>query len=137
MTPDPVAIRANATIQEAVAFLVDRGFGAAPVIDKAGRPVGVISRADIMVYDRARLAWPESGPLYFETADLPRHEDGPQVRDLMAPAVCAVAPETPAVQAAEQMVTGNIRRLFVVDQGGTLVGVLSAMDLLRHLCDNL
>jgi len=136
MTPDPVAIRADATVKEAVAFFVDRGFGVAPVIDKAGRPVGVITRADVMVYDRARLAWPESGPLYFETAELPRHEEDPQVCDLMTPAVCAVAPETPAAQAAEQMATGHIRRLFVVDQCGTLVGILSAMDVLRHLCDN-
>src|SRR5687768_12139587 len=37
MTPDPKSVRQDATVAEAVAFLTGRGFGAAPVIDEAGR----------------------------------------------------------------------------------------------------
>src|SRR5262245_21606428 len=48
MTPDPLSIREDATVHEAVSFLTDNGFSAAPVVDKAGRPVGVLSRADII-----------------------------------------------------------------------------------------
>src|SRR5262249_49001743 len=51
MWPDPVSIDESATIREGVAFLVDKGFSAAPVIDRAGRPVGVLSRADVLVHD--------------------------------------------------------------------------------------
>src|SRR5262249_21708562 len=47
MTPNPVSIRDVATVREAVALLTDKGFSAAPVIDQAGRPIGVLSRADI------------------------------------------------------------------------------------------
>ena len=89
-----------------------------------------------MIYDRERLALPASGPLYFETPDqAPRPErsrKAAQVRDLMTPALLAVAPETPLASVAEQMVTGNVHRLFVVDEDGVLVGVISALDLLRH-----
>jgi CBS domain-containing protein len=139
MTPNPVSIRDTATLEEAVAFLVDTGYSAAPVIDEAGRPVGVLSRTDIVVYDRERLALPPSGPWYFESADLtPRQgppSQAPQLRvaDLMTPAVFSVAPQTPLGKAADQMVSLNVHRLFVVDQGGVLVGVISALDLLRHL----
>jgi len=49
LTPNPLSISQNATVKEAVAFLTDKGFSAAPVIDEAGRPVGVLSRADIVV----------------------------------------------------------------------------------------
>src|SRR5262245_12957539 len=66
MTPDPLSIRADATVREAVAFLTDKGFSAAPVIDKAGRPVGVLSRADILVYDRERVEYVEPVPEYYE-----------------------------------------------------------------------
>jgi CBS domain-containing protein len=136
MSPDPVSIRDSATIEEAIAFLVDTGFSAAPVVDAAGRPVGVISRTDIVVYDRERLAWPESGRVYFETSGVGaasgRHRGATQVRDLMTPTVIAVPAETPAEQAAGRMVEGNIHRLFIVDQDGILLGVLSALDLLRH-----
>src|SRR5262245_6533605 len=34
MTPNPLSIRKNAAIREAISFLVDKGFSAAPVIDE-------------------------------------------------------------------------------------------------------
>src|SRR5215831_18295071 len=57
---DPLSIEETATIREGVAFLVDKGFSAAPVIDHAGRPVGVLSRADILVHDREQVHHPAS-----------------------------------------------------------------------------
>ena len=54
MRPNPVSIRADASVGEAVALLSDKGFSAAPVIDEGGRPVGVVSRSDILVHDRER-----------------------------------------------------------------------------------
>ena len=39
MTPNPVSIRADASLKEAVAFLVDKHISGVPVIDEAGRPV--------------------------------------------------------------------------------------------------
>jgi CBS domain-containing protein len=139
MTRNPVSICETATVEEAVAFLIDTGFSAAPVLDVAGRPVGVLSRTDIVVYDRERLAYPATAPLYFEQADLASRAsrvdqtDTPQVRDLMTPAVFSVAPDTPAAEVVEQMVELNVHRLFVVDRDGILVGVISALDLLGHL----
>jgi CBS domain-containing protein len=138
MTPNPVSIRADATLPRAVAFLVDTGYSAAPVIDEAGRPVGVISRSDVVVYDRERLALPAEAPMYFESADLVAEavrseEGGIRVEHLMTPAVFAVGPQTPLEEAARRLVALNVHRLFVVDAGGTLVGVVSVLDLLRHL----
>src|SRR5437867_8458937 len=65
MMSNPVSIRDNATVQEAVAFFTDKGFSAAPVIDEAGRPIGVLSRSDIIVHDRER---PAPVPGYYEEA---------------------------------------------------------------------
>src|SRR5439155_2774357 len=52
MTANPLSIRDTATVAEAVALLTDKGFSGAPVIDEAGRPIGVLSRADIVTHDR-------------------------------------------------------------------------------------
>jgi len=52
MTANPVSVRENATLREALVLLIDKGFSAAPVIDNAGRPVGVLSRSDLLVHDR-------------------------------------------------------------------------------------
>ncbi|HKA06379.1 MAG TPA: CBS domain-containing protein, partial [Gemmataceae bacterium] len=43
MTANPVSIREELTVHEAVIFLTERRISAAPVINEAGRPVGVVS----------------------------------------------------------------------------------------------
>jgi CBS domain-containing protein len=145
MTPNPVSLSASDTVPEIIAFLADRGVSAAPVIDEAGRPIGVVSRTDILLHDRERLAPPATAPDYYHQADLTAPAGGPGAaalgkgtaacaRDLMTPAVFSVKPDTPALQVAEQLVELNVHRLFVVDDDGVLVGVITALDLLRHLC---
>src|SRR5262249_28883167 len=69
MTPDPVSIRADATLREALALLIDRGFSAAPVIDAAGRPVGVLSRTDLLVHDRETVEYLTPVPEYYDRAE--------------------------------------------------------------------
>jgi CBS domain-containing protein len=146
MTPDPLSIRADATVHEAVAFLTDKGFSAAPVIDKAGRPVGVLSRADIIVYDREKVEYVEPIPEYYEKGTLvaPGGEslkegfqvekpDSVQVRDIMTPVVFGVAPDTPARKVVEEMLRLKVHRLFVVGSDGVLIGVISTLDVLQHL----
>ncbi len=145
MTANPVSIRDTATVVEAVALLTDKGFSGAPVIDEAGRPIGVLSRADILAYDRER-DWPEMFQSGFDSEAGLRSHLGPftgepqvgkidaiRVRDLMTPAVFSVAPEASASKVIEEMLALNVHRLFVVDQSGVLVGVISALDVLRHL----
>jgi CBS-domain-containing membrane protein len=136
MTPNPVSIRDNATIAEAVALFTDKGISAAPVIDEAGRAVGVLSRTDILVHDRERSRYVErpgaagpaatSGPVVEKT-------EATRVRDLMTPVVFSVMPDTPAGKVVLEMVALKVHRLFVIDGQGDLVGVISALDVLRHL----
>ena len=52
MTPNPISIRAWEQIRESVASLAGKGFSAAPVIDEAGRPIGVLSRSCFPIHDR-------------------------------------------------------------------------------------
>jgi CBS domain-containing protein len=127
MMPNPRSIRAEATVHEAILVLTDYGFSAAPVIDEAGRPVGVLSRADILVHERELGARPRPAG----GAEQPAGEA--LVRDIMTPAVFAVAPDTPAAKVVEQLLALKVHRLFVVEEDGTLVGVIGALDVLRHL----
>jgi CBS domain-containing protein len=145
MTPNPVSLEDNALVSEAVALLTDRGFSAAPVIDEAGRPVGVVSRTDLLIHDREQggiMAPPD----WYDADDLERdfsatertglhvqRIDTTRVRDIMTPVVFCVAPDTLADKVVEQMVAMNVHRLFVVDTDGILVGVISALDVLRFL----
>jgi CBS domain-containing protein len=148
MSPNPLSINAQSTVREAVTFLTEKGFSAAPVIDHAGRPVGVVSRADILVHDRENVEYVPSRADYYDSCEptvtstgetLPKgfqveKVDRTRVRDIMTPAVFAVEPETSAQEVVETMTRLKVHRLFVVGEGGVLVGVISALDIVAHLC---
>jgi CBS domain-containing protein len=148
MSLNPISIRAEAPVHEAVAFLCDRGFGAAPVCDEAGRPVGVVSRSDLLTHDRETLPWVMERPEYYTRAELAAATgedpgsgyhvewvDRTTVRDIMTPVVFAVAPDASVRAVIEQMLGYKVHRLFVVDISGVLVGVISMSDILKHLIE--
>ena len=133
-------LRESVTLHEAVAFLVDRNLSGAPVIDEAGRPVGVLTQTDILIHDREEVEHfapeVESGtplpPSWRDRFQVERVNTTP-VRELMTPAVFCVGRDTPAWSVIEQMRQLNVHRLFVIDGNGVLVGVVTAMDVVRHL----
>lgn len=145
MTPNPASIRGEATVKEAVAFLVDRAYSAAPVIDRAGKPIGVLSRADVLVHDREKVEYvrqsselaekevaSDSGEILKDGFQV-ESVDGTRVRDIMTPVVFSVTPQTPALDVIEQMTDLCVHRLFVVDATGVLIGVISSLDIVRNL----
>ena len=127
MSPNPVSLRENESLREALALLTDRGFKAAPVIDAAGRPVGVLSSSDVLVNEREKTQFPskEAGATTYQT----------RVRDLMTPAVFSVRVDDSARSIVGQMAAMNVHQLYVVDRDGVLVGVISALDVVRHLAE--
>lgn len=146
MTANPVSVREDATLREVLALFIDKGFSAAPVIDEAGRPVGVLSRSDLLIHDRASAQYLREEPEFYHKEELkaPGGEplgrgfqvervDRTPVGDLMTPAVFSVGPETPAAKVVHDLLSLNVHRLFVVDDDGILVGVISTFDVLRHM----
>ena len=122
MTSNPTSLRAEATVPEAIVWLTEKGFSAAPVIDLSGRPVGVVSRTDILVHERERLHSALASPDDFTT-----------VADIMTPAVFSVTPQMPVELVVEQLLSLNVHQLYVVDEHHSLIGVISAHDILREL----
>jgi predicted transcriptional regulator len=120
MKPNPLSLHATATVAEAAKFLTDHGFSAAPVIDDAGHPLGVVSLFDLVVHGR-------------EAGEVGEKKDAARVPDIMTPAVFGIAPTTPADTIIHDMLMLDVHRLFVVDDGGVLVGVITPTDILRHL----
>ena len=62
-----------------------------------------------------------------------RIDDKALVGDLMTPTVFTVRLDAPSAQVVEDMLALRVHRLFVVDDGGVLVGVVTATDVLRRL----
>lgn len=144
MTENPISLRHDAAVREAVALMTDRGITAAPVIDDNGRPIGVLSITDILVHDR-ESAWHLKTDDPTAMGDLRRHGhslpadfgievvDPATVEDLMTPAVFCVPLDATAAEVVNLMVKHQVHHTFVADREGTLVGVISTGDILRHL----
>jgi CBS-domain-containing membrane protein len=106
----------------------------------------VLSQSDIVVHDREKVEYVSAKPEYYERDDVNRRSakalpsgfevvdvDRTQVRDIMTPVVFSVAPETAAHKVIEDMLAQKVHRLFVVGGDGVLVGIISTVDVLRHL----
>lgn len=114
MTPNPVSVSEHTMIREAAAALTNREISAVPIINEAGQPVGVLSRADIVRHHSK------------STAAL-------EVRKIMTSTVISIAAHDPAWEAIAKMIAFKVHRLFVVDETGTLIGVISSFDVVRKL----
>jgi CBS domain-containing protein len=147
MSPNPISIGEQLTVHEAVVFLTERRVSAAPVINDAGRPVGVISEADILRHDREHaehVYWRpqkevdreltlESGERLDDGSFEVEVPDVTRVRDIMNPIVYAVRTSTPIFEVVNQLVSKRIHRVFVVDDDSSLVGVITTLDILHRL----
>jgi CBS domain-containing protein len=147
MTPNPVSIRGDASIAEATILFTDRAFTGAAVIDDSGRPIGVLSSTDLLIHDREKsncVTIDSSEYLgqglsdRIEQGGLNRgyqvvEVDRTMVSSIMTPVVFSVTPDSSARKVMEELVSLQIHRVFVVDKGGVLVGVISALDVIKGL----
>ncbi|MCX7699584.1 MAG: CBS domain-containing protein [Gemmataceae bacterium] len=142
MSENPISLRADASVHEAIALMTDRGFAAAPVIDDTGRPIGVVSVTDILVHDREYARYLKSDATV--TADLRDRSSLPDdmgieivdrtpISEIMTPAVFTIRPDAPASEVVRTMLARKVHHLFVADDSGVLVGVISMGDILRKL----
>lgn len=132
MNRDVVAIRPETPLKQVAAILSVNHISGAPVCDRAGDVVGVISEADILRKEEG--VRPDVGGrwnwllrrLDGETAKVAARTAG---EAMTSPAVTIRATE-PVSTAAQLMVERGINRLPVVSDG-ELVGIVTRADLVR------
>lgn len=143
MTVQVVAVRPDVSLEALADLLLDRGIGGAPVVDEAGRPVGVVSKTDLMrehlmAGDTAEAVTPgwhprrahfqvEVGRGFHETAT------PPSVGDVMTPTAFTLSEDAPVAEAAALMAFENVHRVPVVAGDGRVVGIVTSLDLLRWM----
>jgi CBS domain-containing protein len=132
MTREVITADVGCSFKELVRLLEDNEISAVPVLD-GGHPVGVVSEADLMPKEEFRGGTGDAPGVFAGRATKHRWEQasGVTARDVMTSPVKAVSPDLAASSAARELAATGVRRLFVVDSDGALVGVLSRRDLLK------
>ena len=136
MTRNPVSLDHRISVPEAAAALVRREIGAAPVINEAGRAIGVISQSDIVRHavKNPRILGPSQGDLRSQDDPLePGMRATLTVAEIMTPTVYCVRPDTPVNDIIGEFLAHDVHRLFVADEDEVLIGVITSLDILRVL----
>lgn len=130
MTTNVRAVRPELSLKDAASLLAEHRIGGMPVVDDAGMPVGVISKADIVIKERGEMpkrSWWRFGGGDDGTA---AKVSAQTVGEAMSSPAITIAPDASVSIAADRMVECGVNRLPVV-QRDRVVGILTRHDLVR------
>ncbi len=118
MAGDPITVTPDVPVIKVAEFLSDYDIGGMPVVDPAGRLVGVVSQTDLV-----HLWASSTAPTEWPTLS---------VRDVMTEPAVTIRGSATLTQAARLMTEREVDRLVVVGEDvRTALGVISASDLVR------
>lgn len=129
MSTHVIAVRQSAGYKEMAAMLRDQRVSAFPVIDDDNKVIGVVSETDLLAKEALEGTVP--GTLQ----SLPRQHVRSQVNgvtaaELMTKPAVTIGPDKPVTDAARLMFTMRVKRLPVVSDDGTLIGIVTRSDVL-------
>ena len=131
MTRSVITITPDTTLLAAAKLMLEHRVGGFPVVDAAGRIIGVFSESDLLR---------EQGEKGSPWLDIMIGDDGRpaaslqlgtrKVADLMTRQLIAITPDASIADACRLLHDHRLRRLPVLD-GGKLVGMIARADLVR------
>ncbi len=132
MTPDPKAISAESPLDEAARLLLSSIFTGLPVVDHAGRPIGLITQGDLI----KRGKMPLRLGLIAESDTDAREKilnalADKRASEVMTRPVVIIEEDRQLTEAVDLMLKKEVKRLPVVDKAGRLTGVLSRLDVFK------
>jgi CBS domain-containing protein len=135
MTRKVTTVKADTPILEAANLMLQQHVSGLPVVDEAGKLIGIISEGDFIRRSeigtqKARGRWLKFlvGP--GRSASEFVHEHGRKVGEIMTEDPCTATEDTSLEEVVRLMERQNVKRLPVV-RGDTLVGMVTRSDLLR------
>lgn len=127
MTSKLITARPEDGIRQAFFRMRSEGVRHLPVVDEAGKLLGIISDRDLR-----RPDWVDEAP---DLSHLYNLDDSMEVRDLMTAQVHVVHTYDKIRKAVKIMLEHRFGAVPVLDKDGALVGILSAVDLLGALAE--
>ena len=123
MSRQVISIADSATVLDGWQLLARHGVGQAPVVNEAGRLVGLFCRGDLLSPDR--LPAPDSHPLVWQALMVQN------VSYIMVSPVPSVSPDAEIRRVASVLLETGLPGLAVVDELGVVAGFVSRSDILR------
>jgi len=129
MTTSVIAVRGDTPFKDMAAMLGSSRVSGFPVIDQAGKVIGVVSDTDMLIKEADQAGHPGLFAGLRRSRD---HEKaaGVTAAQLMTSPPVTIGPDEPVQHAAFLMYDRAVSRLPVVDEAGHLAGIVSQVDVL-------
>ncbi len=124
MTRNPVLCASDVSVNDAFDLMKKSHIRRVPVVDKAGKLVGIVSDKDLL-----RVS--PSPATTLSTFEIPYLLSKVKVNDVMTKKVITVTEETPIEEAARIMVDNKIGGLPVVNEAYAVVGIITETDIFK------
>jgi CBS domain-containing protein len=130
MTRKVVVVRDSAPFKQVVRVMDEFRVSAVPVVDAEGKLVGILSEADLLL--KEELPPLEERLFVGRRRRAERTKaSGLTAAQVMTRDVVTVSPDATLAQAARLMHSKGVKRLPVVGEGGSVLGIVSRADLLK------
>ena len=129
MTSDVVTVDEEASFRRLVGLMHECRVSAVPVVDDDGRILGVVSEADLLVKEDPDVFIPHLIDRRARRVERGKAVAAVAAGLMTAPAV-TIGPQATVTEAAHRMRDEHVKRLFVTDEAGKVIGVVSRVDLL-------
>lgn len=142
MTKHVVCVPPDLGIEALTDLFLERGISGAPVVDSAGRTLGIVSKTDVLRDYADRGETGEVGKPELQSGGIRAQLDrgmhvqelrDATVRDVMTPLAFTLPESASIARASALMALEGVHRVPVVAPNGKVVGILSALDVLRWL----
>ena len=126
MSKSPVTAKPSTSIMKAAKLMKENGFRRLPVIDDAGRLVGIVSDRDIKEASPSKATTLDMHELYYLLSEI-------KVGDIMTKTVVSISPDATVEKAAVLMLRHTVGGMPVVDTNNIVVGVITDSDIFKVL----
>ncbi len=138
MTRNVISVSKYESILNVANILTEKNISGLPVVDKEMKVIGIITQADILsIVGVSRDHTFKDLLKYMLGEPLPHRKLGDLVGDIMTSPALTIKPLANIAEAVKIMDEKRIRRLTVVDDGNTLIGILTRADILKAVINKL
>jgi len=130
MARDLVCVRPDLDIGTVVALMIGRHVGCLPVVDERRRPIGIITKFDLVEQLDAAMHLSGFG------CPLPADLSARTADDVLMPIALTLDEHATIAYASAMMVSEDTHHVLVVAGDGVLVGVVSAKDIVQWVAEH-
>jgi CBS domain-containing protein len=136
MVSPVITVDKIATVRDVATVLLENRISAVPVVDNAGKVVGIVTESDLMHRTEAGTDRPYSWWVHFLAGDAAMAADyvkshAVKVEDVMTSDVVTADPEAPLHEIATLLEDRRITRVPIINKDGSLVGIVSRANLIQ------